>query len=182
MTNAEVLSSDSRAARHSIRMTLLTGPSPERMPLAAPPRPAPSLSLLLPRTETSCREQGMVNLVVRRCSQPSCTKVPCYGMQGQRAERCVEHKTEGMVNVASRRCRVPGCMRLAHYNYSEQKSKLTCMEHKVSDLAPKAAARSSSPWHGGKGSGRGWSLPVPGAPTCLGRCPSWQCVCAFPPG
>lgn len=52
-------------------------------------------------------------------------------MQGQRAERCVEHKTEGMVNVASRRCRDPTCTRLAHYNFSEQKSKLTCMEHKV---------------------------------------------------
>jgi hypothetical protein len=33
-------------------------------------------------------------------------KRPCYGLEGQRAVCCAQHKRDGMVNDASKRCEV----------------------------------------------------------------------------
>lgn len=74
----------------------------------------------------------MINLDLRQCAQPSCSKVPFFGAEGEPAVRCVEHKLEGMVNVANRQCRASDCTRKAVYNFAGEKRKIMCGTHKVS--------------------------------------------------
>ena len=49
----------------------------------------------------------MIDVVSRRCGDPSCTRRPLYNMSGLRPVLCREHKHPGMIDVVSARCQEP---------------------------------------------------------------------------
>ena len=49
----------------------------------------------------------MVDVVSRRCRDPSCMRRPLYNMDGLRPVCCSKHKTPGMIDVVSSRCQEP---------------------------------------------------------------------------
>ena len=53
------------------------------------------------------RETGMVDIVSRRCRDPSCMRRPLYNFDGQRPVCCSQHKLPGMIDVVSTRCQEP---------------------------------------------------------------------------
>lgn len=53
------------------------------------------------------RETGMVDIVSRRCRDPSCGRRPLYNMDGLRPVCCSQHKAPGMIDVVSTRCQEP---------------------------------------------------------------------------
>ena len=50
---------------------------------------------------------GMVDIVSRRCRDPSCMTRPLYNMKGLRPAFCREHKLPEMIDVISARCQQP---------------------------------------------------------------------------
>lgn len=49
----------------------------------------------------------MVDIVSRRCREPSCGRRPLYNMDGLRPVCCSQHKSPGMIDVVSTRCQEP---------------------------------------------------------------------------
>ena len=49
----------------------------------------------------------MVDIVSRRCQDPSCLRRPLYNNIGMRAVFCSKHKLPGMIDVVSTRCEQP---------------------------------------------------------------------------
>ena len=42
-----------------------------------------------------------------------------YGLEGKKAEYCVEHKKENMVNVKNKKCKENGCQKQPHYGLED---------------------------------------------------------------
>ena len=49
----------------------------------------------------------MVDIVSRRCQDPSCMRRPLYNYIGLRSMFCSKHKLPGMIDVVSARCEEP---------------------------------------------------------------------------
>ena len=49
----------------------------------------------------------MVDVVSRRCLDPSCMRRPLYNTDGLRPVWCSKHKASGMIDVVSARCGEP---------------------------------------------------------------------------
>ena len=57
----------------------------------------------------------MVDIVSRRCREPTCGRRPLYNMDGLRPVCCSQHKLPGMIDVVSTRCQEPVRVRFAGY-------------------------------------------------------------------
>jgi len=72
------------------------------------------------------KEEGMINLSLRRCLE--CTKTASFGYtKTNRKEYCYEHRKPDTINLSLKRCGHPGCERPASSTHSGRKR---CSLHK----------------------------------------------------
>eukprot|EP00752_Nemacystus_decipiens_P014254 g12676.t1 len=69
-------------------------------------------------------EDGMVNVIGKRCTHHGCTKQPSYGKAGGKAECCHDHAEDGMVNMKGKRCSHHGCTK--HPSFGKAGGKAEC--------------------------------------------------------
>jgi len=80
------------------------------------------------------KEEGMVNLSLRRCLE--CTKTASFGyINTNRKEYCYEHRKPDTINLSLKRCGHEGCERPASSSYCRK----LCSLHKDDALSPSYA-------------------------------------------
>lgn len=80
------------------------------------------------------KEDGMVDVVHKRCQYIGCNKRPNFGHDGlsRNAIYCKIHKEDGMVDIMNKRCLHTGCNKQPHYGLKDGRSKdaIYCTIHK----------------------------------------------------
>ena len=79
----------------------------------------------------SHREDGMVNIRMRRCRYPGCQKSSSFGHTSK--EFCKSHAEDGMRNLLAILCAHPGCEIQASYNVAGHRPKV-CQAHASPDM------------------------------------------------
>ncbi|CAM9254294.1 unnamed protein product, partial [Ectocarpus sp. 8 AP-2014] len=74
--------------------------------------------------------EGMVNVVCKKCGHPGCMKWPSYGKTGsKKADFCKRHAKQGMVDDVSKKCGHPGCMKRPSFGEDGSKKADFCCQH-----------------------------------------------------
>lgn len=76
------------------------------------------------------KEEGMVNVKDKRCTEPGCTQRPSFNILGKKPVVCSIHKTEDMVNVMTKFCEMENCMITPTFNILGKKGGRFCATHK----------------------------------------------------
>ena len=77
------------------------------------------------------KEEGMINVIQKKCDHEGCTKQPCYNLPTEHFGKfCATHKTNDMVNVRERRCEHDECIKKPFYNLPSETKGRFCKEHK----------------------------------------------------
>ena len=75
-------------------------------------------------------EEGMVDVLHKRCSHDGCTKRPIFGHEGtKKAQFCSQHAEEGMMDVHNRRCSHDGCTKQPIFGHESTKKAQFCGQH-----------------------------------------------------
>lgn len=69
----------------------------------------------------------------RTCETVGCMKQPTFGLEGEKASCCKEHKLAGMKDVHNKRCIHPGCIKQPTFGAEGEKA-LYCAEHKLEGM------------------------------------------------
>ena len=81
------------------------------------------------------RTDGMVDIAHKRCEEPGCDTLPCFGLVGDNTpSHCAMHKTDSMVNVVSKRCEEPGCLKQPSFGLAGSRSSRRCGTHKTDGM------------------------------------------------
>jgi len=72
--------------------------------------------------------EGMVNLSIRHCQAPGCSKCSSFGFKGHSSTHCATHKEEGMINVISKYCEHDECDIYATFAFKGEKPRF-CQTH-----------------------------------------------------
>ena len=67
------------------------------------------------------------------CEHPDCKRQANFGVKGNKAVLCKEHKSNDMINITKKCCEHTECTRHAQYGYSKNKP-LFCNEHKLNGM------------------------------------------------
>lgn len=70
----------------------------------------------------------------RTCEFEGCGKRPTYGNIGEKAKRCVKHKSAGMVDVIHKLCESEGCGKRPNYNFRNEIGGRFCSKHKQPNM------------------------------------------------
>jgi len=71
---------------------------------------------------TTHKENGMIDVINRRCSYEGCTIRPNYNYENKRLPLyCCHHKLDGMVDIKHKKCKSEGCTIRPSYNYEGEK-------------------------------------------------------------
>eukprot|EP00903_Cladosiphon_okamuranus_P009506 g9058.t1 len=73
-------------------------------------------------------EDGMVDVVSKRCADYGCIKVPSCGIAGGKVECCRDHAKDGMVSLKHKRCTHNGCMKWPSFGKAGGKVEY-CRDH-----------------------------------------------------
>lgn len=69
----------------------------------------------------------MKDVVHQKCDHECCEKIPCFGFEGGKATRCVDHKDEGMEDVRNQKC--DHCKTRASFGFEWGKA-TRCADHR----------------------------------------------------
>jgi hypothetical protein len=75
----------------------------------------------------------MRNVKDNKCKEPNCNIIPCFGLKGEKATHCHEHKTEEMVNVKDRVCEWPECTTRPSFGYPGERQCM-CRQHRQENM------------------------------------------------
>lgn len=82
----------------------------------------------IPRFCTTHKLDGMVNIRIKFCQSPGCTKNASFGPRGKSRTHCGSHKEEGMISLISKYCESEGCDIQAGFGSSWGKPRF-CQQH-----------------------------------------------------
>lgn len=69
-----------------------------------------------------------------KCKQDGCNTIASFGIEGEKMQFCVKHKTSEMKSLIKRQtCNEEGCVKNAVYGY-DYKKPLKCRNHKINDM------------------------------------------------
>lgn len=80
------------------------------------------------------REDGMVDVVSKRCGHSNCNLIASFAYKGERPMFCSVHKDKHMVNIFKKICQEENCDCIASYNVKGCKKAIYCREHRLSGM------------------------------------------------
>ena len=93
---------------------------------------------------THCKTHGVViglaDVKSNFCKVNGCDTRASFGIEGERANFCIQHKLDNMVNVCGRRCEEPGCNKHPSLGFNGEKPRF-CSAHKLSNMISLYATR-----------------------------------------
>lgn len=81
------------------------------------------------------KENGMIDVIHKRCKYLGCTKIPSYAFENSSPEFCAEHRETGMIFTNTNKlCIYENCSKRAYFGLSGHKPQY-CREHKKEEMA-----------------------------------------------
>ena len=86
---------------------------------------------LFPEYCSNCKDQGMIDVVHKKCKHEGCNSQPYFNLPGEtKGLFCSKHKDEGMIDVVNKKCKHDECNQRPLFNLPGQTKGLFCSKHK----------------------------------------------------
>jgi hypothetical protein len=85
----------------------------------------------------------MIDVAHARCEHAHCITRPTFGIVGEKARFCKDHKLNGMINVAHARCEDANCTKHPSFGIDGQNARF-CKEHKLDGMINVTSKRCES--------------------------------------